>query len=66
MDVKLPTVKPKTLEEIEREAVIASLKRHNGNRSRVCRELIVSPDWLRKRCKEWNIPPGKNGRPKTA
>lgn len=56
---------PKTMEQIEREAVESSLLRHGGNRRLVREELCKSRKWLLVRIKAWNLPIGKPGRPKT-
>ncbi|HHM23826.1 MAG TPA: sigma-54-dependent Fis family transcriptional regulator [Bacteroidetes bacterium] len=44
---------PKTLREAEREFVLKTLKRLDGNISRAAKELGVSRRWLHYRLKEW-------------
>lgn len=59
------TDKPRTLEQIKRDAVMAAMDRHDRNRSKVAKELDISRDRLRGLLKKWGVPPAKAGRHRT-
>jgi PAS domain S-box-containing protein len=51
--------KPRTLEEIERQAVYAALERNEWKKNATCEELGISKDTLRRKLIRYNIePPG--------
>lgn len=47
----------KTLAEIEREAILKALRRHEGNRRAAARELDVARSTMQARAKELGVPP---------
>lgn len=46
---------PKTLEEIEKEAIIAALERNNWKKMATCKELGISKDTLRRKIKRYGL-----------
>jgi transcriptional regulator with GAF, ATPase, and Fis domain len=57
-----------TLEDVEREALRLSLRRHQGNRAAVVRELQIAKSTVMKRIAQWGLrqegrPPGEPGEP---
>lgn len=51
----LPLDKPMSLKDVERMAIVHSLRRNKGKRMACCRELGISKDTLRRKIAQYNI-----------
>ena len=46
---------PRSLEEIEKQAIVAALERNNWKRLATCRELGISKDTLRRKISRYQL-----------
>jgi len=63
MHGKLP---PRTTAPIERSAIVGALSRNHGNVSEAARDLGSARRTLQKRMRDYGIPEGRSGRPRSA
>ena len=49
---------PKTLEEIEKEAILAALERNRWRKMATCKELGISKDTLRRKIAKYGLKKG--------